>query len=61
MAEPKPEGWRCCCPFCDEELTEDPSPICKACGVTVLYCPECHQPVARDEKICPHCGAKIKE
>jgi predicted RNA-binding Zn-ribbon protein involved in translation (DUF1610 family) len=48
------------CPYCDEEIMKAEFPYCQGCGVTIFYCPKCRQPVARDKKICPHCGAEIR-
>ncbi len=48
------------CPYCDEEMTEAAFIYCKACGVTIFYCPECREPLSRDNEVCPHCGADIR-
>ena len=48
------------CPYCDEELMMADLPYCKACGVSIFYCPECRKPLPRDKKSCPHCGAEIR-
>lgn len=47
------------CPYCDEEIMVASFPYCQSCGVTIFYCPKCRKPVARDKRVCPHCGAKI--
>jgi predicted amidophosphoribosyltransferase len=61
MAEERqPERERRFCPYCDEEIAEVSWPYCQACEVTVFYCPKCRQPVPRDNRICPNCGAEIK-
>jgi len=61
MAEkPKAEKEHRFCPYCDEEIAEVTFPYCGACEVAVFYCPKCRKPVARDNKVCPHCGAEIK-
>jgi len=49
------------CPYCDVEITEAVFSYCKACQVEIFYCPKCGEAVPRDKKICPHCGADIKE
>jgi Zn-finger nucleic acid-binding protein len=49
------------CPYCDEEIAEAAFPYCEACGVEIFYCPKCCEAIPRDKKICPHCGADIKE
>ncbi|MFH1382767.1 MAG: zinc-ribbon domain-containing protein [Chloroflexota bacterium] len=49
-----------CCPYCDEEMLQADLPYCKPCSMTILYCPECHKPVARNSKKCSHCGATIQ-
>ncbi|MFC1913886.1 zinc-ribbon domain-containing protein [Chloroflexota bacterium] len=48
------------CPYCDEELAETSFPYCKACEVEVFYCPQCREPLPRDKRECPSCGAEIK-
>ena len=48
------------CPYCDDEIAEAQFPYCQACQVEVFFCPECRQPVPREDKKCPNCGAKIK-
>jgi hypothetical protein len=48
------------CPFCDAELMAANLPVCGACHVVVLYCPECKKPLPKNRKTCPSCGAKIK-
>jgi predicted RNA-binding Zn-ribbon protein involved in translation (DUF1610 family) len=48
------------CPYCDEEIMKAEFPYCQSCGVTIFYCPKCRKTVARDKRICPHCGAEIK-
>jgi predicted amidophosphoribosyltransferase len=48
------------CPYCDEELAEVSFPYCQACVVTIFYCPQCREPLPRDKRVCPHCGAEIK-
>jgi len=48
------------CPYCDGEIAEVQWPYCGACEVEVFYCPECREPVARDKRQCPNCGATIK-
>lgn len=48
------------CPYCDVEATEESPPYCQACGVTIFYCPQCRKPLARDNRVCPHCGAEIR-
>ena len=49
------------CPYCDAEIAEAAFPYCEACEVEIFYCLVCRKPVPRDKKICPHCGADIKE
>ncbi len=48
------------CPFCDEEMVATSLSYCQACQITIFYCPECREPVPRDNRVCPHCGAEIK-
>ena len=60
MTKQKAEKKRLFCPYCDEEIAEVPFPYCKACEVTVFYCPQCRKPLPRGNKVCPHCGAEIK-
>jgi len=46
------------CPYCDEEVQQAKLPWCQACGVKLLYCEKCGQPIAKDKDVCPHCGTK---
>jgi len=48
------------CPYCEEEMVVSDLPYCQSCKVTVFYCPKCRQPLPRDNKVCPHCGAEIR-
>ena len=47
------------CPFCDEEIVKASLPFCQPCRVKTFYCPNCSKPVARENKICPQCGARM--
>ena len=59
MTEQK-EGRECFfCPFCDVKIAEANYPLCQVCGVTIFHCPNCHKPVSRGNRVCPHCGAVI--
>ena len=60
MTERKEKEKHLFCPYCDEEIMKSDLPYCKACGVTIFYCPECRKPLLRDNKVCPHCGAGIQ-
>jgi len=60
MTESKEKKERRYCPYCDEEMMEADLPYCQICGVSVFYCPGCSEPVARENRVCPHCGAEIK-
>ncbi len=60
MTEQKEKKKQLFCPYCDEEIMAGDSPYCKACGVTVFYCPKCRKTLLRENRICPYCGAKIK-
>ena len=44
------------CPYCDAEMMAMSHPICQACQVTIVYCPHCGKPLAKDEKTCSSCG-----
>ncbi len=48
------------CPFCDEELYDLNLPICSACHANIVYCPDCHEPLAQNAVDCPHCGSKVR-
>ncbi|MFC2059732.1 zinc ribbon domain-containing protein [Chloroflexota bacterium] len=50
-----------CCPYCDGKIAEGASSYCQACQVTIFYCPKCQKPLPRDNRVCPHCGAEIKD
>ncbi len=56
----EPEEKRYCCPFCDEAIVEATFPYCKACEVTILYCPKCRKAISRENRVCPYCEAEIK-
>jgi len=60
MAEQKEEKKHLFCPYCDGEIMGADFPYCRACEVTVFYCPQCREPLARDKRVCPSCGAEIK-
>ena len=49
------------CPFCDIEIVEMNLPLCQACQVTISYCSDCGEPLPKNKKTCPSCGAKVKE
>lgn len=59
MPEPK-EKKQTYCPYCDEEIMKAGLPYCQACGLTIFYCPRCRKPLARENEVCPHCGADIR-
>ena len=48
------------CPFCDGEIMEADLPYCQLCGVKMLLCPQCKQPVAKEASKCPNCGAAMR-
>ena len=48
------------CPYCGEELTKTSPTHCQACKEALLYCPKCRKPIARENKVCPYCGADTK-
>ncbi len=60
MAEKKEKKGHLFCPYCDDEMVTVDFPYCQTCGVTLFYCPKCRQPLPRDKKVCPHCGAEIR-
>ncbi len=59
MTEQKEKSGQRFCPYCDEEMIGAQLPYCQACKVTIFHCPECHKPLPRDNKVCPHCGARL--
>ncbi len=61
MTEPKGKNEHLSCPYCDEEIVAVDSPYCQACQITIFYCPECQEPLPRENKVCPHCGAKLRD
>jgi len=60
MTEPKEKQVHFFCPYCDTEITEASLPLCRVCGITIFYCPQCRKPLPRENRVCPHCGAEIK-
>ena len=60
MTEQKAKGKHLFCPYCDEEIMNADLPYCQACQITIFYCPECQEPLPRDIRVCPKCGAEIK-
>ncbi len=60
MPASKTKKERHFCPYCAEEMMVADFPYCQSCKVAIFYCPECHKPLPRDNKVCPHCGAVIK-
>ena len=60
MSEQKGKKNPLACPYCDEEVITADLPYCKICGVTIFYCPQCREPLPREERVCPHCGAEIR-
>ncbi|HAZ31184.1 MAG TPA: hypothetical protein DCY61_00510 [Dehalococcoidia bacterium] len=59
MAEEREEG-RCSCPYCDEEISLEISPLCKPCGIVLRYCGNCRIAVAGELKECPQCGRPVE-
>ena len=59
MAEQKKNP--CLCPYCDDEVKSADPHVCQACGLTVFHCPKCQKPLPRENEVCPHCGAKIRD
>ncbi len=60
MTEQKEKRKPLSCPYCDTEIMEAYFSYCQACRVTIFYCPKCREPVPRENKVCPHCGAEIR-
>ncbi len=56
----QPDPREIYCPYCEPDIEEATYPYCAACGVTEFYCPECHEVIDRENKVCPKCGADIK-
>ena len=51
---------QCACPFCDEELTADKTPLfCTPCKVVLRYCHTCQKAAPQDARVCPDCGGKL--
>ncbi|MCL0066167.1 hypothetical protein M1N79_04755 [Dehalococcoidia bacterium] len=59
MAEELEQG-KCSCPYCDEEIPLEISPLCKPCPVAPRYCVKCEIPVARELRECPECGRPLE-
>ncbi|ACZ61951.1 hypothetical protein DhcVS_821 [Dehalococcoides mccartyi VS] len=48
------------CPYCNINTEADVRmPFCKACKLSLFYCPACGGLVGRGEPCCPHCQAEI--
>jgi len=60
MAKQQKKKGHLLCPYCDEEIMQADFPYCRACRVTVFYCPGCRKPLPREKRVCPHCGIEIK-
>lgn len=59
-SKPKPQIKKtevCVCPYCNQPV-EPKAPFCRPCNKQINYCLACQKPIAKDVKICPHCGAK---
>jgi hypothetical protein len=50
----------CFCSYCDIEVTEMDAHFCQPCSVATLRCTQCREPLPRDSKVCPHCGAETE-
>ncbi len=59
--EPKEVKEHLFCPYCGEGLVEAATTDCQICKIAMFYCPKCRKPVARENKVCPYCGAEIKD
>ncbi len=60
MKEQKEKRKHLFCPYCDEKMMDVDSPYCQACQITIFYCIKCREPLPRDNRVCPHCGAEIQ-
>ena len=57
----KARASKCACPYCDEELTADKTPLfCSPCNVVVRYCKSCNKAAPQDAVACPDCGGKLR-
>ena len=59
-AEEKAGKKQLFCPYCDGPVDKTMLPYCQVCGIEVFYCPQCQEPVPRENRTCPSCGAEIK-
>ena len=59
VMEKMPWGEQHFYPYCDRPAGGVLMPYCNACGVEILYCPQCQEPVSRETKKCPNCGFEI--
>ena len=60
MAKQQKKKGHLFCPYCEEEMRQADLPYCRACQLTVFYCPKCRKPLPREKRVCPHCGTEIK-
>lgn len=49
------------CPFCDQEILDDPAPYCRPCQVELRRCGGCHAVVERKATVCHRCGQPLGE
>ncbi len=49
----------CRCPFCQGEMAKV-LPFCASCGVALIACSSCGEPMAREAAKCPNCGAEAR-
>jgi predicted amidophosphoribosyltransferase len=60
MAKQQKKKGHLFCPYCEEEMRQADLPYCRACQLTIFYCPKCRKPLPREKRVCPHCGTEIK-
>lgn len=60
MTQQREKDKHCYCPYCEEELQTSDLAYCQSCNVTLSYCPECKEPVPREQRICSKCGSEVQ-
>ncbi len=59
-SKPATKTFSCACPYCDEEVTSNKTPLfCVPCKTVLRYCKTCRKAASRDSRVCPDCGGEL--